>query len=111
VTGLDHVLLDIGSKSMLRSEQGRQFTMPLAREAVRDVSKLAIDRGGMTDDAKAFAMEPDRIEETFGAELHEVIMGQILIFGRRRARDLPSHKNRDLTGATSLLLDCGGQRW
>jgi hypothetical protein len=76
---------------MLRSEQGRQFTMPLARKAVRDVSKLAIDRGGMTDDAKACAVEPERIEETFGSESHEVIMGSELDFSRDGAQETCRH--------------------
>ena len=69
VTGLDHVLLDIRSKAVLRSENGRQTRFLVTRQPVDDVVEGVVDRRGVADDPDPFSVQGGRPQKTFDPQL------------------------------------------
>jgi hypothetical protein len=51
VTGLDHVFLQVGSKTVLRAEERCQVQAAVGCEPVGDVSKLAVNGRRIADDS------------------------------------------------------------
>jgi hypothetical protein len=63
--GFDHVLLHIGSKSVLGPEERRQPGSRERGKTVGDMCEGAVDRGGVADDAEPFPVEYRRAEQPF----------------------------------------------
>ena len=70
VTGLDHVLLHVGSEPVLRSEDRREARAGCCGESIDDVPQLGVDRCRIADEADAPAVEVGRIEQAVGAKSH-----------------------------------------
>jgi hypothetical protein len=70
MAGLDHVVLDVRSETVLRAEEGRKGDRPMLTEQVGDMTELAIDRGRIADKADSSAIEGGRCEQTLAPELH-----------------------------------------
>jgi hypothetical protein len=68
MTGLDHVLLHVGPEAVLRAEERGKSNPGIGGEAVCDMPELAVNRGGVADDAHAAAGQQARVEKAFRSQ-------------------------------------------
>ena len=64
VRRLDHVVLHVRSKAVLRAEERRDVDVAIRERQIDDVVEPVIDGRGIADDADALAAQPAGVEET-----------------------------------------------
>jgi len=70
VTGLDHVLLNVGPESVLGSKDRPQLDGRVREEPVGGMTELAVNRRRIADDADSLMIESRRIEQAFETQPH-----------------------------------------
>jgi hypothetical protein len=68
MTGLDHVFLDIRSKTVLGPKNRVESRSRMRGQTIDDVNELVIDGSGVTNDADPLSVEARRVEEAFGSQ-------------------------------------------
>src|SRR5262249_27216401 len=87
---LDHVVLDVGAKPVLRPEDGGEPGAGQGGNPVGDVPELAVDRRRIADDSNAQLVEATRGQKSIAAQKHRhftIIGGAPLASGRGRLID------------------------
>jgi len=78
VRRLDHVVLEVGAKAVLRAEDRAELETGRRGEAIDDMREIAVDRGRVGEDADLEPIEALRGEQSFRAKQHGVSSGSRL---------------------------------
>src|SRR5687768_8503953 len=68
VRRLDHVVLHVRPKSVLRTEERRDLHAAIGEQQIDNVLQAMVDRGRVADETDAFAAQRPRFDEPSGAE-------------------------------------------